>query len=307
MKIFVTGPSGYVGAEVARLLLSDGHFVVGLARSEARAEGLRNAGIEPVIGELSDLDVLAKASASADAVIHTAFFHTGDYAEATRLDIAAVGAMTDAMAGSNKPFIMSSATGVLGETGPVPVSEEFPLDPHHCIKPPGSRVICERAALLAAGKGVRIMVFRLPPYVWGNGGSFFIPLHLSAAREHSKAYYILPGTQKTCGVHVEDLAKLYLLGIQKEAGIGIYHTTTGNDYTAKQIAEAVGANAGVPTEGISAESAIEQGIWPAWAVPVFAMNNCASSAKAERQLAWGDYRSTDMLQDIASGSYAQKS
>ena len=37
------------------------------------------------------------------------------------------------------------------------------------------------------------------------------------------------------------------------------------------------------------------------------MNNCASSAKAERQLGWGDYRSTDMLQDIASGSYAQKS
>lgn len=83
-------------------------------------------------------------SAAADAVVHTAFFHTGDYEEATRLDIAAVGAMTDAMAGSNKPFIMSSATGVLGETGPVPVSEEFPLDPHHCIKPPGSRVLCER-------------------------------------------------------------------------------------------------------------------------------------------------------------------
>jgi hypothetical protein len=50
-----------------------------------------------------------------------------------------------------------------------------------------------QAALFAAAKGVRIMVFRLPPYVWGNGGSFFIPLHIQAARERGKAYYILPG------------------------------------------------------------------------------------------------------------------
>ena len=83
---------------------------------------------------------------AADAVVHTAFFHTGDYEEATRLDIAAIGAMTDAMAGSGKPFIMSSATGVLGDTGALTVSEEFPLNPHHCIKPPGTRVICQRVS-----------------------------------------------------------------------------------------------------------------------------------------------------------------
>ena len=50
-----------------------------------------------------------------------------------------------------------------------------------------------QAALFAAAKGVRVMVFRLPPYVWGNGGSFFIPLHIQVARERGKAYYILPG------------------------------------------------------------------------------------------------------------------
>ena len=50
-----------------------------------------------------------------------------------------------------------------------------------------------QAALLAAGKGVRVLVFRLPPYVWGNGGSFFIPMHIQSARERGKAYYILPG------------------------------------------------------------------------------------------------------------------
>lgn len=51
----------------------------------------------------------------------------------------------------------------------------------------------EQEGLLCAGKGVRVMVLRLAPYVWGNGGSFFIPLHLQAAHDKGKAFYILPG------------------------------------------------------------------------------------------------------------------
>ena len=45
------------------------------------------------------------------------------------MDRAAINAMTDALAGSHKVFIMSSGTGFLGNTGPVPVSEEYPFDP----------------------------------------------------------------------------------------------------------------------------------------------------------------------------------
>lgn len=74
----------------------------------------------------------------------------------------------------------------------------------------------------------------------------------------------------------------------------------------REIAEAVGANVGVPVEGVSVEEANKLQIWPAWAIEVFALNNRASSAKAVRELGWGKYKSTDMLQDIASGSYAQK-
>lgn len=51
----------------------------------------------------------------------------------------------------------------------------------------------KQEGLLCASKRVRVMVMRLTPYVWGNGGSFFIPLHLQAARDKGKAFYILPG------------------------------------------------------------------------------------------------------------------
>lgn len=72
----------------------------------------------------------------------------------------------------------------------------------------------------------------------------------------------------------------------------------------REVGEAVGANAGVPAEGISKEDAHWHSIWPDWAIDVFALNNAASSAKAQKDLGWTHVQ-TGMLQDIACGSYAQ--
>ena len=73
------------------------------------------------------------------------------------------------------------------------------------------------------------------------------------------------------------------------------------------IAEACAANVGgVPVEGISAEDALAKEVWPAWLVSVVGLNNCASGAKATRELHWPDAgKKTNMLQDIATGSYKQ--
>jgi hypothetical protein len=59
------------------------------------------------------VEVDACVCCAADGVIHTAFMHDGSvsYSEAIKIDCAAITAMTDAMAGTNKPFVMSSGTG----------------------------------------------------------------------------------------------------------------------------------------------------------------------------------------------------
>ncbi|CAK0787744.1 hypothetical protein CVIRNUC_010966 [Coccomyxa viridis] len=305
MKVFVTGATGYCGAPVVKLLLAEGHHVVGLVRSEASAERLRKAGGEPLTGTVDDLDVLAKAAAAADGVIHTAFRHDGSvpYTDACKIDCAAIKAMTDAMAGTDKPFVMSSGTGVVGETGPQPVTEEFPIDPEHAL---ATRVSTERAAVVAAGRGVRASVLRLPMYVWGNNGSYFIPLNIAAAKQHGKAHYILPGSQQTSGVHVDDLARLYVLALKHAPAGTVYFATTSNNSSARSIAEACASNAGVGTEGISYEDAIAQKIWPDWVASLYVLNNRADSTKAEKMLGWGDFKNTDMLADIVSGSYAAK-
>ena len=105
MKIFITGASGYIGGSVAAALLASGHRIVGLVRSEQRASQVRERGIEPVLGTLSDLEVLAGASRQADAVINTA---NAD-------DRPSVEAMLVAIKGTGKTFIQTSGSSIVAD------------------------------------------------------------------------------------------------------------------------------------------------------------------------------------------------
>src|SRR5580693_2034336 len=116
MRVFVTGASGWIGSAVVPELLQAGHQVTGLARSDASAEALDKAGAEVERGTIDDLDLLAKAAAASDGVIHLAFKHdiafTGDFEGASNADRTAVDTFGDALAGSGKPFVIAS--GLLG-------------------------------------------------------------------------------------------------------------------------------------------------------------------------------------------------
>ena len=91
MRIFVTGASGWIGSAVVPELISVGHRVLGLARSDASATAVSDMGAEVLRGDLNDTEVLRAGALDSDGVIHLAFVVPSVTEVATRTDARAVG------------------------------------------------------------------------------------------------------------------------------------------------------------------------------------------------------------------------
>src|SRR5512134_454299 len=160
MKVFVTGASGYIGGSVAAALLAAGHTVTGLVRSEQRARQVRELGIDPVVGTLSDASLLGRMAREVDAVVNAA---NSD-------DRGAVEAMLPALAGSGKPFLHTSGSSIVGDMAAGEPSEKIYQDDTPIQPLPGkaARVAIDRLVLGAAQSGLRAVVI-CPTMIYGRG------------------------------------------------------------------------------------------------------------------------------------------
>src|ERR1700689_3824241 len=114
MRVFITGAAGFIGAATTRELLANGHQVLGLARSDANIDALKKMGAEVHRGSLEDLDSLKSGAKETDGTIHCAFIHDfSKFAENGQVDKRAIEAMGDVLEGTNKPFIVTSGTGLV--------------------------------------------------------------------------------------------------------------------------------------------------------------------------------------------------
>lgn len=306
-QIFITGASGYIGSVITEQALSKGYTVHGLSRNAASDEKLKALGATLIRGDLTTLDVLRHESAQADIVFHLAFIHdwSMDWNEVMRIDGEAVDAIGEGLKGTNKPFVISSASAIVepdlagGET-----TEESPATTR---MPFALRVKAEGRALEWSKKEVGIMSIRLPPYVYGRGGSGFIPRLMQMALKNGEALYVDQGTTRSSGVHVDDAAALYLLVAEKlragEVKAGEVFNATAPTYpTVKEMAEAIGAVLGVPARSAKREEVEEK--WGAFLTAFAQHSNMASNQKAKEQLGW-QLHGVEMLADIASGSYVE--
>ncbi|MFF7636666.1 SDR family oxidoreductase [Kitasatospora sp. NPDC008050] len=302
MRVFVTGASGWLGSAVVPELIDAGHQVVGLARSEESAATLTKTGAETLRGTLDDLDVLRDAAAACDGVLHLAFKHdiafSGDFQGAAEADRRAVDTFGEALAGSDRPFVIAS--GLLG-VSPGQVATERDGHELHGTPPTGLEIrhATAEATLALASRGVRSSVLRLPPTCHGEGDGGFVPSLIGVARAKGVSAYVGDGSNRWPAVHRLDAAHLFRLALEQAPAGSTLHAVADPGVPFRSIAELIGKHLDIPVTAISPDQATGHfGFLGALA----ALDSPASADLTRTQLAWQPTRS-NLLDDLDQGHY----
>jgi nucleoside-diphosphate-sugar epimerase len=294
MNVFLTGGTGLVGSAVLRALLADGHTVSALARSDASAAALSEAGATVVRGDLGDPAGLAVAAGEADAVVHTG---TPGDATSAEVDAGVIDAVLGALAGTGKPYVHTSGVWVHGSGE---VEEETPFAPPQLTT---WRLPLDARVRAAAADGVRSVVIA-PGIVHGSGAG--LPALVRSGPRTDDGALQLPGSgdQHWTTVHADDLGRLYVLALERAEAGSYYLGVSGSNPTVREIGEAADRGAGGEGRVVgSSDAQTEARLGPL--AGALLLDQQSSGARAKTELGWEPTGPT-LVDDLTSGSYAAR-
>ena len=208
MRVLIFGATGLIGRTVLRALVGAGHKTVAVTRKPERAAGLKAAGAQPLVGDITRPETWRDAAAAADAVIHLAAAFEGDLAAADRIWTEAMEAL--AWAGrAPKRIVYTGGCWLYPERSAPPVTEADGFAP----LPPFAHMVAHRDRLRAAGLDV---VTLHPGLVWSDTAGSTAEIGAAVAAQQPVEVVGSPETLWPL-VHVYDLAGLYLAALRPEA------------------------------------------------------------------------------------------
>ena len=291
MAIFLTGGTGYIGSRVLNLLVSSGRPVTALARDAVGAQALTAHGATAVVGDITDPDFLAVQMKGSDGVIHLA---SAPDASAADIDHAVATAATETLAGTGRPYVHASGMWIWGQGDGL--TEDDPLNPPAIV---AWRPAIEEIVLSASG--MRAMIIASAT-VHGHGAGAVIRLLAGLPRAESGAFrYPGDGRQHVAGVHVDDVASLYVTVLDRGVHGQRYIATDGTGPAMRQVIEALSRGAGVtaPPEPVGADELAGM-IGPAL-TEVLLLSQTSDAARA-RGLGWQPTHPT-LIEEFEAGHY----
>lgn len=228
-RAFITGGSGFVGRNLINALKIRGFHVRSLARSSAAAEVARNAGAEPIRGDLSDAQPLENGMIGCDVVFHAAALvrDWGCAEDFQRVNVEGTARVLAAArrAGIRRLVYLSTEAVLLGGL-PIVNADEMRALPN---RPLGlyaqTKGAAEKLALAADSPDFNVIVIR-PRFIWGKGDTTVLPQLIQAVRE-GRFRWIDGGRHLTSTCHVLNACEGLMLAAERGRGGEIYFLTDG--------------------------------------------------------------------------------
>jgi nucleoside-diphosphate-sugar epimerase len=293
MNVTLTGSTGFIGSHVLTDLQTHGHQVTALVRNDEQASRVAGAGATPAEVDLYDHPAMVALLSDSDGAIHTA--SPGD-ATSANLDSAMVDAVTDAFAGTGKPYLHISGDWIYGDNRAITEESPIKAPPMVAWKEPIERRILDEPGM----RGVVVV----SSVAYGDGGGGVPGLLLASPRDDAGNLIMLgTGQQHWSTVHAADLADFFLLALEDESASGRYIVGDGSNPSVAELTEAAAVAADAPgaVPGSDTEARARLGDYFA---EVLLLDQGADAARARDDLGWHPSR-PDLSDDFRNGSYHQ--
>ncbi|MFD6443586.1 SDR family oxidoreductase [Promicromonospora sp. NPDC060204] len=310
MRVFVAGGTGHSGSYIIPELVSAGHEVTGLARSDTAAAALSALGAKVRRGDLQDLDGLKEAAADSDGVIHVAhrqdLLPSGGIDAVTAAELPVVHAYGEALAGTGKPLVAAGSIGSPGNGRSLsrPATEADPAlpvgDEHRGTL--RARNVVEAAVVGLAERGVRSSVVRIANIAHSTTDrAGFLPMLIALAQEKGFAGYPGDGANLWNAVHARDAASLFRLALEKGPAGRYWHAVGDGGIPVRELAEAIGSRLGLPAVSVP----LDELMLPAhfgFLANVVTQSYPASNVISRETLGW-EPAQPGLLADLDNGHY----
>ncbi len=219
MKIFVSGATGFIGIQLVKRLVSEGHEVHALYRSESKADLIRLPDVKLFKGDILDKASLDRALEECEQAYHTAAFAgvwSRDQALVFRLNVdGALNVIEAAGRQGVRRVVLTSTAGILGPSEQIAVHESSPAPGSFFTDYEASKFQLEQELLGRNDTDPEVVIVN-PTRVYGPG-------YLSESNSVTKMikqymegrWRFIPGKGKSSGnyVYVEDVVTGHLLAM----------------------------------------------------------------------------------------------
>ena len=229
-----------------------------------------------------------------DGVIHTAFNHDfSKFAANCEMDRRAIEALGSALAGSDRPLVVTSGTGLMAP-GRLATEQDLPATSPTSYP----RVFGTDRGYL--GGAWRTCVGGAPAA--GSHDRFkqgLVTYAIAVAREKGVSAFVGDGLNRWPAVHVLDAAHLYRLALEKGETGARYHAVDEEGVPVREIADAIGRGLKVPVVAKSPEEAAQHFGFLAFFVGL----DCpASSEQTQERLGWRPTAQPGLIEDLDHAS-----